>query len=233
MSNFCITGFPPSVYVRAAAIVLEERGADYRLNALAPGGNRDDSYLIQNPFGRVPVLVHGDFKLYETQAILRYVARVLAGPKLIPDNPRAEARMNQLCGITDCYVMPHLTIGIAFRRLVAPRLGLRVDESAIEASIAPGRVCLAEIANLLSDQRFLCGDGVSLADLLLGAHLSFFALSPESQSMLELHPELKEWIDRMNSRTSFEKTTAKHLAARALARGGESLPVRQANLVTN
>ena len=44
--------------------------------------------------------------LYETQAIMRYVDAVVPGPRLQPEEPRAAARMNQLMGITDWYVMP-------------------------------------------------------------------------------------------------------------------------------
>ena len=215
MTDFTIVGVAPSVYVRAAAIVLEERGAEYRFREMAPASNKTPEFLKQNPFGRVPVLVHGDFELYETQAILRYVARVFPGPALIPGRPTAEARMNQLCGITDCYVMPHLTMGIAFQRLIAPRIGLPVDESRLASSVGPALVCLAEIARLLGDQQFLCGADISLADLLLGAHLSFFALSPEASSMLEPHAALKAWIGRMNARPSFCNTTSQRLAERA------------------
>ena len=215
MTEFTIVGVAPSVYVRAAAIVLEERGAEYRLRQIAPASNKTPEFLKQNPFGRMPVFLHGDFELYETQAILRYVARILPGRTLIPERPTAEARMNQLCGITDCYVMPHLTMGIAFPRLIAPRIGLPVNESQIEASIPPARICLAEIARLLGDQQFLCGEEISLADLLLGAHLAFFTLAPEGPSMLARHAALQAWLDRMNARPSFQNTTPPRLAARA------------------
>jgi glutathione S-transferase len=216
MADFEIIGVPPSVYVRAAALVLEERGADFRLRIMAPHESKAPNFLKRNPFGRIPVFVHGDFEIYETQAILRYVARVLLGPSLVPESPRAEARMNQLCGITDCYVMPHLTMGIAFQRLIAPMIGLPVDESRIETSIPPARVCLSEIAQILGDQPFLCGDELCLADLLLGAHLAFFARAPEGPNMLKPHPALTAWIDRMNARPSFQNTTPERLASRAL-----------------
>jgi len=44
--------------------------------------------------------------LYETQAVMRYVDAVVPGPRLPPEDPRAEALMNQLMGITDWYLMP-------------------------------------------------------------------------------------------------------------------------------
>ena len=96
-------------------------------------------------------------------------------------------------------------------------LGLPADEAKIETSIAPAKVCLAEIAWLLGNQPFLVGDALSIADLLLAPHLSFFAQTPESAEMLQPHPMLAAWIGRMNSRPSFRNTTAERLAAKGAA----------------
>jgi glutathione S-transferase len=49
---------------------------------------------------------HGDFRLYESQAILRYIDRVFAGTPLTPANPRAAARMDQAMNINDWYLFP-------------------------------------------------------------------------------------------------------------------------------
>jgi glutathione S-transferase len=214
---FVLYGVPASPYVRSAALGLEEKGANFRVSALAPFESKSESYLKRHPFGRVPALAHGEFELYETQAILRYLDRIIPEPSLTPADPRAEARMNQLCGITDWYVMPHISMGITFDRLVAPRLGLPVDESKIEASIPRAKVCVAEIARLLGDQPFLAGDAVSIADLLLAPHLSFFAETPESAAILEPHRALEAWISRMNARRSLQDTITEKLAAKAQA----------------
>jgi len=81
-------------------------------------------HLIRHPFGHIPVMDHGDFRLYEMQAILRYLDRIIPEPSLTPRDPRAEARMNQICGITDWYFMPQVSAPITFQCLV----GRPVDE---------------------------------------------------------------------------------------------------------
>jgi glutathione S-transferase len=217
MSEFIVYGLPASPYVRSVALGLEEKGASFRVSALGPGEFKSPSYLKRHPFGRVPAFVHGDFELYETQAILRYLDRIIPEPSLTPQDPRAEARMNQLCGIADWYVQPHISLGITFERLVAPLLGLPVDESKIEAAIPRAKVCVAEIARLLGEQPFLAGDSMSIADVLMAPHLSFFGGTSESIEILEPHPLLKAWIDRMNARPSLRNTTAEKLAAKAQA----------------
>src|SRR5579883_2550033 len=104
MTAFTVYGIPGSPYVRSALLGLEEKGAAWRIVALAMGEQRAPAHLERHPFGRMPVLDHGDFRLYETQAILRYLDRIMPAPAWTPTAPKAEARMNQICGITDWYV---------------------------------------------------------------------------------------------------------------------------------
>jgi glutathione S-transferase len=216
MSEFVLHGVPASPYTHAAALGLEEKGAHYRIAAMAPHEEKLPAYLKRHPFGRVPLLVHGDFELYETQAILRYVDRIVSGPALTPRDAKAEARMNQICGITDWYVMPHISIGISFDRLVAPMLGLPVDEAKITASIPRAATCIDEVARLLGDRPFVTGESLSLADLLLAPHLVFFARTPESVAILGPHRALRTWIERMATRPSFQATMPETLAAKAV-----------------
>ena len=53
------------------------------------GETKTQEHLARNPFGRIPVVDHGDFRLYETQAILRYLDDLYPAPPLRPKNPRA------------------------------------------------------------------------------------------------------------------------------------------------
>jgi glutathione S-transferase len=215
MSQFTLYGVPASPYVRAAAMGLTEKGVSFRMCALGPMESRSAAYLTRNPFGKVPALVHGEFQLYETQAILRYLDRIIPEPSLTPRDPRAEARMNQLCGIMDCYVMPYISMGITFDRLVAPMLGMPVDEAKVEASIPRAQVCVAEIARILGNNPFLTGERLSIADLLLAPHLSFFSATLESEPILKPHQGLNAWLNRMTARPSFQNATAEKLAIKA------------------
>ena len=91
MTKPILYGSDYSVYVRIARMTLEEKGVDYELV----------------PLGRIPAFEHDGWMLYETQAIMRYVDAVVPGPRLQPEEPRAAARMDQLIGIVDWYLMPH------------------------------------------------------------------------------------------------------------------------------
>ncbi len=222
MSGFTVHGVPGSPYVRAVLLALEEKGAAWRIAAMKPGDNRTPAYLAMHPFGRIPVVDHhdpagGDFRLYETQAIVRYVDRVVPGPSLVPADPRMEARMNQVMGITDWYVMPDCSAGITFGRVVAPLFGLPVDEARIAASLPRAALCLAALEGILGGQGWMAGAGPSLADLMLAPHLSSLALAPEGATLLAERPGLTAWLARMEARPSMRATRRDVLLARLAA----------------
>ena len=81
---------------------------------VAPGAAKSPEHLARHPFGRVPVLEHDGFMLYETQAILRYLDRVLPQPALTPADPRRAARMDQVMNINDWYLFQGVGNVIAF-----------------------------------------------------------------------------------------------------------------------
>ena len=101
---------------------LEEKGASYRLAPMAPGAHKSPEHLARHPFGRVPVLEHGGFVLYETQAILRYLDRVLPAPALTPADQNRAARMDQVMNINDWYLFHGVANVIIFHRVIGPRL---------------------------------------------------------------------------------------------------------------
>jgi glutathione S-transferase len=207
MSDIVIHGIPGSPFVRAVQMGAEEKGVNYRLQALSPGESKSKEYLERHhPFGRVPAIEHGDFRLYETQAILRYIDAVFPQPALQPREPRAIARMNQIIGINDWYFFPKVAAVIVFQRIVGPVLMGRVsDEDAIARALPDARVCVAELARLLGDQPFLAGDALSIADLMLAPQLDFFAATPEGRDLLT-GGALVDWLARMNERPSMLKT---------------------------
>jgi glutathione S-transferase len=100
MSQFIVHTIPGSPFARAVLATLEEKGASYRVSPVAPGTFRSPEHLARHPFGRVPVLEHNGFSLYETQAILRYLDRVLPVPALTPADPKRKPPGGFYCART-------------------------------------------------------------------------------------------------------------------------------------
>jgi glutathione S-transferase len=205
MSDIVVYGTPGSPFLRAVEVGLREKGAAYRLQPLAPTETKSEEHLKRHPFGRMPAFAHGDFALYETQAILRYLDDVFPEPPWQPADPRKAARMNQIIGINDWYFFPKAAAGIVFQRFVGPvLLGLPTDEAAIEAALPMARTCITELERLLGTQPFLTGEQLTIADIMLAPQLDFFADTPEG-SMLA-GTRLATWLERMNTRESMAAT---------------------------
>jgi glutathione S-transferase len=208
MSEFIVYSHPASPFGRAVLATLEEKGASYRLSPVAAGSFRSPEHLARHPFGRVPVLEHDGFSLYESQAILRYLDRALPAPALTPIDPKAAARMDQVMNVSDWYLFQGVGNVIVFHRVVGPRLmGLTPDEAAIEAAMPKAHAVFAELTRLLGEQLFFSGDAVSLADLLVAPQIDFFSKTPEWSVLGAPHANLIAWLARMEARPSLKATT--------------------------
>lgn len=218
MNEFVIHSIPGSPFGRAVLVALEEKGAPYRLVPVAPGAMRTPEHLACHPFGRVPYVTHGDFTLYETSAIVRYVDRVLPEPALTPANPRTAARMDQIMGVNDWYLFQGVGNVIGFQRIIKPRLmGLAPDEEAIAAAMPKAHTVFGELSRLLGDSEFFAGDSLTLADVLLAPQLDFFRDVPEWEPLTSKAGNLRHWLSRMNARASMISTTWERVAEMARA----------------
>jgi glutathione S-transferase len=214
MDEIVIYGTPGSPYLRAALMGIEEKALPYRLVPVPFGENRSPEHLARHPFGRVPVVDHGDFRLYETQAILRYLDRIAPEPALTPADPRQAARMDQIVGIVDWYLFPQVSATIAYQRLIVPMTGRAPDEAIIEAAIPKARVCFSELDRLKGGKPYFAGEQVSLADLMLAPQMQVLARTPEGEDLMK-GTSFVEWLARMAARPSMQATTMKRLSQAA------------------
>lgn len=215
MSQFVVHSHPGSPFGRAVMATLEEKGAPFRLARLAP---KSPAHLALHPFGRMPILDHDGFRLYETQAILRYLDRVLPNAPLTPADPMRAARMDQVMNINDWYLFQGVANVIIFHRVVGPRvMGTTPDEAAIGAAMPKAHMVFDELARLLGQQSYFAGDAISLADLLVAPGMAFFTQTPEWSELGAPHANLVAWLDRVHARPSMTATTWERLAEVAQA----------------
>ena len=217
-SELVVHSVPGSPFGRSVFALLEEKGAPYRLAPVVPGMNRSEPHILLHPFGRVPVLEHDGYVLYETQAILRYLDRVLPTPPLTPAEPRAVGRMDQVMNINDWYLFQGVGNVVAFERLIKPRLLKQpADEANVAQALPKGRTVFAELSRLLGGNRYFAGENLSLADLLVAPQMGFLALTPEWAALSADTPNLVAWLARMNERASMKATTWERIAQLAAA----------------
>lgn len=218
MTSFTVYTIPGSPAARAVIATLIEKGATFRVSGLSPRAHKVEPYLSRHPFGKMPVLEHDDFVLYETQAILRYLDRVIPSPPLTPQDPRTAARMDQIMGISDWYLFQGVNNVIGFHRVVGPRLmGLKPDEAAIAEAMPKAQVVFGEISRLLAHKAYLASQSLTLADLIVAPQLDFLAHTPEWTTLTSGRTNLTEWLANMNERKSMITTTWDAVAQLAMA----------------
>ncbi|MCC6468203.1 MAG: glutathione S-transferase family protein [Alphaproteobacteria bacterium] len=211
MGETTIYGPAYSTYSRTVRLVLEEKGAPYKMVEvdILKGDGQSPAHLARHPYGKVPTVELDGFSLYETGAIERYLDDAVPGPKLIPTDPKQRARMNQIMGLVDSYGYVPIVHGVAVNRLVKPILGQKPDEAEIAKALPEAEKVLAEIENLMGQNPFLAGPQLSLADLHLAPALAYFSMTPEGEAMLKKFPRLSEWWSKMKDRPSMAKTAPK------------------------
>lgn len=146
-------GVPMSAYagkVRLAAhlkgLTLDERAP--------PDGYGSPAYRALVPRGTIPALVHGDFVLTESDAIVEYLDEIGLGAPLLPKGPRDRARNRELARYAD------LKLELAARALY-PQVGRGPGDPALTQVLVRN---VAVLAAMVSPAPFLTGARPSLAD---------------------------------------------------------------------
>ncbi len=194
-------GLARSVYTRIARMTLEVKALPYALNEVeifGPEGVPAD-HLLRHPFGRIPVLDHGSFRLYETQAICRYLDESFPGVALQPSSAPARARVAQVAGLLDAYAYRPMVWGVFVPRVRAARGGGPADESAIRAALPAVERALDALAALQDGARYLVGDALTLADLHAYPMLRYLDLAPEGRAAIATRPALARWLAMMQA----------------------------------
>jgi glutathione S-transferase len=197
-----------STYTRTARLALEEKGVAYDLrevDTLAGEGQKAE-HLARHPWGKVPVLEHDGFSVFETVAIARYIDEAFPGSQLQPTDVKQRARMVQICAVLDNYGWSPMVIIVFVQRVVVPMRGGSPDQGAIDATRPQAERVLATVEGLMSGEEFLCGGAVSLADAHLVPILDYFTRTEDGRAALGRHPRLSTWWKRIQQRPSVAKT---------------------------
>ncbi|MEM7152759.1 MAG: glutathione S-transferase family protein [Myxococcota bacterium] len=198
MADIIIHGPPPSSYLRSVQMTCVEKGVSFELRPVEFGS---DAHLALHPFGKVPILEHGDVRLYETQAILRYLDGRFGGPSLVPPDPAAAARMDQWVSVHNCYAYQHLVIDYAFQYIRPRGADGNPDRAGVEAALPALHHDLGLFDAALADNEWLAGS-FSLADLIVAPAVTTAAMFPEGGQAIDRMANLRRWLTALESRDS-------------------------------
>ena len=162
------------------------------------GGNRETDYLVMNPNGLVPTLIDGDTVLWESNVIVRYLARKYAPNSLLPDSLTDLARAEQWMDWQQTVVAPaHFPVFWGLIR-TAP------EDRDLDA-IKNGRDRFEQVMTILdhhlADSAFVGGENLSIADIPVGIMVyRWFTLDIERMEL----PSLNRWYQKLTDRPAYK-----------------------------
>jgi glutathione S-transferase len=164
-------------------------------------------FLKLNPNHAIPVLVDDDLVLWESVAIMQYLANQVSSNTIWPVEPRAQANVSRWL----CWSLAHWGPACGFfifERLVKKMRNLGDPDP---AELKKGEERMARYAPVLNDhlkgRDWLCGGTVTLADFTAGSYLD---LAEAAQYPLEPYTEIRRWYRNIESLPAWQRSAPKN-----------------------
>jgi glutathione S-transferase len=201
-----IWGRANSVNVQKVLWCLAELDLAYeRIDAgMAFGKNDQPEYLAMNPNGRVPTLVDGDYVLWESNSIMRYLNLAYGkGVAIYPQSPQARAAVDRWLDWTLSTLQPvDRPVFWALVRTPKEKRDMAAIQKDVDAEAVVWRIPEA----LLATRRYIEGDQFTIADIALGAFARrWFGVEGVTKPKL---PNLERWFALISERPGFQKFIA-------------------------
>ena len=205
---------PMSANSRAATLAALQLKAPVELVFvdLAKGEQREPEYLKLNPNHRVPVLEDDGFHLWESRAIMQYLADKTPGQTVYPAEARARADVNRWLFWCGQHFAP--AIGIYFwENLVKPMIGRGAPDP---AELKRAEPLFNEFAAVLDqhlvDRKWICGTNLTLADLSMAA---VWACAAPGKAPVAWYANIQKWFVHVQGLEVWQQTEQMARAAAA------------------
>jgi len=196
--------FPPSPRAAKVIALADHVGVDVELCPidLFKGEQHGPAFASLNPNERMPVLEDGDFVLWESNAILQYLASRRPASRLWPSDPRGQADVLRWLSWEAAHWSPACGI-LAFERVVKKLSGQGPPD---EAQVTRGEQEIPRWGRVLDGwlkgRRWLVGDDLTIADFAVGAPMVF---ADAARYPLIGFSELSRWYDALASIPAWKK----------------------------
>jgi len=198
---------PVSTTSRPILLFAADHGIqlEYQVVDLFTGENTQPTYSAINPCQAVPLLEDGDFRLSESSAILKYLADKIESPAY-PRELKLRARVNERMDWFNTSVSRELAYGFVYPQVIPTHK--RQDDHAQQQTIAWARQNVHRWLKVLNDSwlgadnRYVCGDEITIADYL---GIAFITVGEVAHVDYSRWPNVVRWIARMKDRPTWEK----------------------------
>ncbi|HKY08718.1 MAG TPA: glutathione S-transferase [Candidatus Binatia bacterium] len=163
------------------------------------GGNDDKQYREMNPNGLVPTIKDGDFILWESNSVMRYLNAKYGSGKLLPSTPEglgnANRWMDWQLSTFNAAIVP------LFWNLIRTPEDKR-DPKAVQTALEKTTKAWQTVEDQLARTRYLGGEDFSLGDIPLGVWAyRWFNLPIERPAF----PKISDWYGRLKERKPYQK----------------------------
>jgi glutathione S-transferase len=198
-----IIGSMRSTYTRAACMVCEEKGIAYVLTERPL--HAPEIFAI-HPFGKMPVLRHGDIELFESKAIATYLDRSFPDPCVFPSDPRCAALTEQWVSLVNTLMDRTLIRTYLYAYIAAKAADGEPDRATIEAVLPALRQQIGVLDRAVAKTGFLVDEQFTFADINLLPLLYRVRQAPEGAEAIAAAPHLSRYYDQHAARPSFQRT---------------------------
>lgn len=153
---------------------------------LSAGDNFKPEFLALNPRGQIPLLEDGDLRVWDSMAILVYLARRYGDESWLPTSPERMAEVMQWLAVSENEILYGLAKARAIKVFARP--------GSLEESALVGRSVLEIIDSQLAGRAWLCRDHPTVADI---ACFPYIALAPEGGFTLTRYTNIAAWMERI------------------------------------
>lgn len=187
--------FPLSGHAHRAQLMLSLLGLPHQLVPvnLRQGEHKTEAFLRLNPFGQVPVLEDGDTVVFDSNAILVYLARRYdPADRWLPADAAGQAAVQAWLSVAAGL--------IAYGPAAARRVTVFGAPLNAQELIANSHQLLAVMEGTLSQRAFLAAATPTLADV---SAYSYIAAAPEGNVDLSPYPQVRAWLARIEALPGF------------------------------
>jgi glutathione S-transferase len=164
------------------------------------GGLEDPAFRAMNPHGRVPVIDDDGVVVWESHAILRYLAAKHGAPAFWAEDPAERSQADRWIDWSATTLQPDFLNGVFWGFYRTPEA--ERDAAAVAAKVAACARHMRQLDRALADRPFLGGDRLGLADIPAGTNLfRYFGVDVERPSV----PNVEAWYRRLQDRPAYRE----------------------------
>lgn len=191
-------------------LALLDQEYEYENVDLVSDRHKTDAFVALHPLGQVPVLIEGDISIWDSQAILVYLARKFESEKWLPLDAKSNAQITSWLS----FAAKELAIGLAAARVhhllggkgidFVTRLNIDIDKATDQ-----GEKSLGVLNHYLSDHSWLVEDAPTIADIACFPTIEF---AHEGKISLDAYPHVRAWRDQVKQLPGYIPMNASAIA---------------------